>query len=439
MGRVDGSTGQQLARALAECRQQLAGRTTPSDVEAVERRLAGIERDIRRNGGLAAANPAEGTGSARPGGPGLRIAVALRQFVPGMGGTGIYTRNVLAGLAHDHRARLTIFTVEGQVETLRETVDATFHTVVDEAAGLSIERDLDPDSFDVLFCPLSLLDPPRPAIPAAVTIHGLGHEYHPENFDQRILELRRRTYRSAALNADLILTVSEFSKRGISERYGIDAGRIMVAPPAVSAVFSNPAPLEPSVDFRELGLADDYLYYPANYWPDKNHDNLLRALLILRERFPRLELVLSGAPGPDADRVADLASELGVGERVRMLGFVEQSLVCELARYSRAVPYVSQFEGFGIPILEAMNAGAPVITSMAEACREVAGDAALCAPHDDPRAIAAEVEHLLDDPHFAREMSVRGKRRAQEFSWSRSVALIAGALGRIALPARRDE
>lgn len=436
---MDGSTGEHFARAIAECRRQLAGRPTPSEVESVEQRLAAIERDLHLGSEPAAADPVEPPERARPGICGLRIAVALRQFVPGMGGTGIYTRNVLAGLARDHGARLTIFTVAGQVETLRETVpDATFHTVVDEAAGLSIERDLDPDSFDVLFCPLSLLDPPRPAMPAAVTIHGLGHEYHPENFDQRILELRRRTYRPAALNADLILTVSEFSKRGIAERYGIDAGRITVAPPAVSAVFSDPAPLEPSVEYRELKLADDYLYYPANYWPDKNHDNLLQALLILRERFPRLELVLSGAPGPDADRVAERARELGIGERVRMLGFVEQSLVCELARHARAVPYVSQFEGFGIPILEAMHAGAPVITSMAEACREVAGDAALHAAYDDPKAIAAELERLLDDPHFAREMSVRGKRRAQEFSWSRSVALIAEALGKIALPAPHE-
>jgi glycosyltransferase involved in cell wall biosynthesis len=305
---------------------------------------------------------------------------------------------------------------------------------VDEAAGLSIEQDLDPADFDVLFCPLSLLDPLRPPMPAAVTIHGLGHEYHPENFDQRILELRRRTYGPAALNADLIFTVSQFSKRGIAKRYGIDADRIGVAPPGVSAVFTDPAPLEPSVSYRQLELAEDYVYYPANYWPDKNHDNLLRALLILRERFPRLELVLSGAPGVDADRVADLARELGVRDRVRMLGFVEQPLVCELARHSRAVPYVSQFEGFGIPIVEAMHSGAPVITSMAEACREVAGDAALCAPYDDPDAIAAEIERLLDDPHLAREMSVRGKRRAAKFDWTRSVALIAESLERIACP-----
>ena len=419
---------------MAECRRQLAGRNSPSDIEDVERRLADIERAIRQSAQPARANPAPGT-TVR----GLRIAVALRQFVPGMGGTGIYTRHVLAGLAREHAAELTIFTVEGQVETLRETVpDATFHTVADEAAGLSIERELDRGSFDVLLCPLSMLDPPRPALPAAVTIHDLGHEYHPENFDRRILELRRRTYRPAALNSDVILTVSEFSKRGIVERFGVDAERITVAPPGVSVAFSNPASLEPSVEFRELELGDDYLYYPASYWPDKNHANLLRALVILGERFPRLELVLSGAPGPEADRVADMASELGVGERVRMVGFVEHSLVAELARHSRAVTYVSQFEGFGIPILEAMQSGAPVITSMAEACREVAGDAALCARYDDPQGIATEIERLLDDPRLARKMSVRGKRRAQEFDWSRSVSVIAAALGRIALAGRAE-
>ena len=425
---VEDRTPQQLARAVAECRRQLAGRNSPSDIEDVERRLADIERAIRQSAQPARANPAPGT-TVR----GLRIAVALRQFVPGMGGTGIYTRHVLAGLARDHAAELTIFTVEGQVETLREAIpSARFHAVSDAAAGLSIERDLEPADFDVLFCPLALLDPPRPPLPAAVTIHDLGHEIHPENFDRRLLELYRRTYRSAALNADLILTVSGFSRRTIAEYYGIDAGRITVAPPGASAVFTNPAPLEPSADYRGLELPDDYLYYPANYWLNKNHANLLRAFAILREHFPRLELVFTSTSDDGTDRVADLASQLGVRDGVRMLGSVEPSLVCELARFSRAVTFVSQFEGFGMPILEAMHAGAPVVTSMADACREVGGDAALSAPYDDPQAIAAEIKRVLDDPQLAREMCVRGKRRAGDFDWSRSVAVIADALGRIA-------
>jgi glycosyltransferase involved in cell wall biosynthesis len=431
----------ELADSLAECRRLLSGapeaQPTEIDLDLVAARLAEVERAVRAK--RSARRPFKRTARSEPraaGSPaaGLRIAVSLRQFVPTIGGTAIYTRNVLEGLVRDHGARLTVFTVEGQVQTLRETVpDAVFHSVPDHSAGLSIEQDLDADAHDVVFCPLSLLDPPRPSLPAAVTIHGLGHELHPENFDERILELRRRTVRPSARNADVVLTVSEFSKRSIADHCAVDPDKIVIARPGVSPVFAAPAPLEPSAAFRDLRLPDDYLYYAANYWPPKNHANLLRAFhTLLDGRHPTLGLVLSGAPGPDADRVWRLAQDLGLEGHIRMLGFVDQSLVCELARHARVVTHVSQHEGSPIPIAEAFHVGTPVVTTFAAACREVGGDAALYAAYDDPRAIAHEIERLLDDPQLARELSARGRRRAPLFAWDATVAVIADQLNRIA-------
>jgi glycosyltransferase involved in cell wall biosynthesis len=424
-----------LADAIAQCRGVLE-HGTADDRHRVATRLAEIELALRsaaettsveRRRRLPAHRPRKSPG-------GLRIAVSLRQFGPAIGGTGIYTRNVIARLARDHGAQLTLYTTAGQAEILREVAPgAAIHAVADHSAGLSLEQDLDIARHDVLFCPLSLLDPARPPLPCAVTIHGLGHEFHPDNFDQRVLELRRRTYRPAAMNADVVLTVSEFSRSAIAERYGIDPQKIVVASPGVGEAFSEPASLEPSEQFRELSLPSDYLYYPANYWPHKNHENLLRAFkALVSGPYPDLVLVLSGSAGPDADRVRRLVEDLGLASRVRMLEWVAQPLVCELMRYARVVTFVTQFEGFGIPIVEAFYAGTPLITSTAAACREQGGDAALYAAHDDPAEIATQIRRLLDDPQLARELSVRGKRRAELYSWDRAVATIATEFERIA-------
>ncbi|MGD0198496.1 MAG: glycosyltransferase family 1 protein [Solirubrobacteraceae bacterium] len=357
----------------------------------------------------------------------------LRQFGPSIGGAGVYTVNVLKRLATDHRAALTIFTTESQLDPLCAMApSAVFRLVPDQSAGLSIEHDFDGEQHDVLFCPLNLLDPPSPQIPSVVVIYDIAHELHPENFSEQTLELRRRTYRQGAEAADMVLTVSDHARRTIAERYSLDPGKIVVAPGGISEVFTQPARIEPSSAFRELQLPEEYLYYPANYWPHKNHDQLLRALQVVLRSHEGLCLVLSGAPGPDADRVWRLVRERGLERNVKMLGLVEETLVCELMRHARVVPFVSQFEGFGLPIVEAFSAGAPVVTSLAEGARETGGDAVLTAPADDPAAIAREIERILTDPQLAAELRLRGRQRAMQFSWEQTTATVAECLEQVA-------
>ena len=131
--------------------------------------------------------------------------------------------------------------------------------------------------------------------------------------------------------------------------------------------FRQPAPSRPSETFRNLGLPKEYLFYPANFWPHENHSNLLRAMRLLVDSRPGLALVLTGAD-TGLSRVKQEVDELELSRNVYFPGYVDRSVLVELYRNAAAIPFVSRFEGFGIPILKAFHTGTPVITSRAGGC-----------------------------------------------------------------------
>jgi len=371
----------------------------------------------------------------------MRLAINLRTYMKGrIGGMENYVRRVMAGIA-EHQSRLdgewTVFAHESEVDNVREMCSgALIVPVIHETAVSVIETELHRTRYDLLFCPLLVLDPMKPGIPAAVTIPDLQHEFYPEFFDSNTLRWRRETFCPSVFHSDVVFTISEFSKRTIIEKFRADPDKIVVVTLDADDEFRRPTTTAAQAAFRDLELFDEYVYYPANYWPHKNHANLLRAMKLIHEAgHPNLGLVLTGA-SDGVERVRKEISTLGLNEKVRILSYQPQPVIAEIYRHARALVFVSQFEGFGIPLLEAFHTGTPVVSSRAGSLPEVGGDAALFVDELCPDDIAAGVRRILEEEPFRNDLIQKGRQRALVYKWDRAIELTLDWFDRVTNPSR---
>jgi glycosyltransferase involved in cell wall biosynthesis len=254
---------------------------------------------------------------------------------------------------------------------------------------------VDGSEFDVVHYPVTVPVPRITGAPRVVTLLDVQHHELPHMFSRGERWLRSWAYDGAARAADLVITISEHAKQGIVEHVGVPAERIEVIGLGVDhGRFTPDGPRR-----EDLG---DYVLYPANLWPHKNHDTLLRAWRDVSD----LTLVLTGQT---FGRVIEQ-------ERVVHLGHVPAADLPALYRGARAVVFPSLFEGFGVPVLEAMACGTPVATSDRGSLAEIAGGAAVLFDPTDPAAIAGAVRRAVADTSLA----TAGMAHASGFTWQRA-------------------
>jgi glycosyltransferase involved in cell wall biosynthesis len=236
--------------------------------------------------------------------------------------------------------------------------------------------------------------PPQRAGLRTTTIHDLLPLHHPEWVDPRTRVLHVPKYHHAAQTCDVIFTNSKYTAEDVASRLGFPRGRLVVAYPGLHRRFT---PNGPSADF-----GSPYIFTAATVEPRKNLDTLLAAFALLRDARPELQLVVAG-PGPELR-----------GEGVRALGYVRDDELPALYRGAEAFVYPSLFEGFGIPIVEAMASGVPAAASSHSSMDEASGDVAIRVDPRSPDAIAAGIERALAE----RETLVsRGLEHAAQFTW----------------------
>jgi glycosyltransferase involved in cell wall biosynthesis len=255
---------------------------------------------------------------------------------------------------------------------------------------------IDGGEFDVVHYPVTVPVPNIHGAPRVVTLLDVQHHELPQMFSPGERMFRRWAYDDAARKADQVITISEHARQGIVDRLGIPAERVHAVHLGVDHDrFTPDGP-------RREGLPERYVVYPANLWPHKNHEGLLKAWEQVQDSD--LHLVLSGQtygrPAPE-------------GERVIHIGHIPLDEMPSLLRGAEALIFPSLFEGFGLPILEAMACGTPVAASNRGAIAEVAGSAALLFDPEDTEEMAAAIEAVVRDERL-REGSVA---HAAAFTW----------------------
>jgi len=268
----------------------------------------------------------------------------------------------------------------------------------------------------------TLAVPPRRA-PLVVTIHDLAWLEYPELFTRRGVAFFDRGLALARSDADLVMC-SSGTTRGACEEAGFEGSRLRLVPLGARTVHATP---EETTNVRaRYGLDRPYILWTGTIEPRKN----LAGLLGAHARLGRdLDLVLVGPKGWNEDLDALMSKSAG---RVKVLGFVPASDLAPLYAGAEVFCFPSLLEGFGLPVLEAMAQGTPVVTSRGTSTEELAEGAGVLVDPRDADSIAGGIASVLDDRELAARLAAAGRVRAAEYTWEKSAGLVASVYAEVA-------
>jgi glycosyltransferase involved in cell wall biosynthesis len=280
------------------------------------------------------------------------------------------------------------------------------------------------NAIDLTLFPAPLAASFELGLPYAMAIHDLQHRLQPEFPEvsaNGVWESREYLFRNGARYASVVLADSEIGREDILDvygGYGVDEERVCILPFAVPPELAS---IAATADRERYALPKRYLFYPAQFWPHKNHMRLVEALAILRRRGLHIALVLTGSwSGTLRERTFEKmmshARSLKVDEQLTVLGYVPDSDMSGLYRRAAALVFPTFFGPTNLPIVEAWALGCPVVTSDIRGIREQVGDAALLADPREPEGLAAAIERVWTDEELARQLVERGRARVQAFS-----------------------
>lgn len=264
--------------------------------------------------------------------------------------------------------------------------------------------------------------------------HDLQHRHLPRYFSPRTRLARDVTYRAFCAQASAVVMMTEWGRRDIIDAFGLAPDKVCVVPGA-SVLGAYPAPSAAQIrDTRaKFALPDEFAFFPAQTFPHKNHLTLLDALAVARDRHGvTIPLVASGFQNAFFEKISRRADALGLRDQVRFVGFVSPVELRALYRLARCLVFPSTFEGWGLPIVEAMHEGLPVVCSDATSLPEVASGAAALFPAHDAEAMAGALIKVWADDALRAELIVRGRARATELSWGRTAVMFREIYRRVA-------
>jgi glycosyltransferase involved in cell wall biosynthesis len=360
----------------------------------------------------------------------VRIAIDARKLRDY--GIGTYVRNLLRHLPRlDKKNEYVVLCGKADCGTVEEFGE-NLRAVPELAPGYSVREqlqvplDLRREGVDLFHAPHYVLPPLTPC-KAIVTIHDCIHLRFPQYLPNRLgYAYARSALWIATHKANRILTVSEASKRDILRYFRVPEHKIDVIYNAIDERFGE-TPLDEEVKHvrERYQLNDPFILYAGNIKPHKNLERLIEAFYTLRrDGYAAVKLLIIGDEISKYATLRRAVHKYKLHKHVRFFGFVPDKTLAVLYRLASVFVFPSLYEGFGLPPLEAMASGTPVITSNVSSLPEVVGDAALLIDPYEPDAIAHAMRRVLTEPALREDLRERGLRRVQEFSWDRSVRRI---------------
>jgi glycosyltransferase involved in cell wall biosynthesis len=355
-------------------------------------------------------------------------------------GIGTYLRNLLRGLANiDRDTEYVLLCRPGDVEVAK-SLGENFRAVPERSGHYSIREQIAipmavrRERADVFHAPhyvLPALTPGR----TVVTIHDCIHLMFPQYLRNRLAyPYARASMWTAAHKSNRVFTVSEQSKRDILKFFNISPDKIVVTPNAIDDRFSSPPSDELMTQTRErYQLSHAYVLYVGNIKPHKNLDRLVEAFHLVRNQGrPELELVIIGHEISQIQSLRRAVHKYQLHRYVRFIGHVPDKTLAVFYRLASVFVFPSLYEGFGLPPLEAMASGTPVVTSNVSSLPEVVGDAAVLVDPYSAQAIADGIIRVLHSSHLRNDLRTRGLARVREYSWARSVQRVREVYGEVA-------
>jgi glycosyltransferase involved in cell wall biosynthesis len=362
----------------------------------------------------------------------LHIAIDAHSVGAELGGNESYAVNLIEGLARIDQTNLyTLYvTKPAAIERFADRwpnfeVRRTLPHTPLVRIPLTLSRELRRHPVDLLH--VQYTAPPFAPCPIVTTIHDLAFEHLPETFNRRSWMQMRLTVRRTARRAAHIITVSDYSRDDIIRTYKLPPERITVTPEAAAESFS---PVTNETELKRIretyGIQKNYVLSLSSIQPRKNLVRLIEAYSCLRAVRPEgklPQLVLVGKRGWLEHETFRAAERSALGKEILFTGYVPERDLAAL--YSGAICFVypSYFEGFGLPVVEAMQCGVPVIVGNQTSLPEVVGDAGLMFDPFDTQALVNALTVVLENSEYRAALSTKGLERSRRFNWQNTALM----------------
>ena len=367
----------------------------------------------------------------------MNIGINLIGFLPGkIGGMETYARNLIDHLQFTDKTNiftllcdewnLTEFPIHNpnfsvkvcnySKPSLRRFVRSALRKTI----GVDILK-AEPryQSFDFVHHPFTVIRPEWQNFPSVLTFNDMQQEFYPEFFPPQELQRRKETYKRSVQAATRLIAISEHVKSCLIEFYDVSPDKIDVVYDGCGPEYHVIEDLKGLAAVRDrYNLDKPFLYYPAATWPHKNHRTLLEALKRMKDRYKfDGNLVLTGIAMQSHGELLATIEHMGLKDSVKVLGYLPYSELPYIFNMARIMVFPSLFEGFGIPVAEAMACGCPVVCSNVTSIPEVIGDSGVMFDPNSPDDIADKLWIVWNNDAKRKAMSVSGIERVKMFSW----------------------
>lgn len=349
----------------------------------------------------------------------LDLALIVEQvFAPVPGGIGRYVSELVTHLPPMLTKPVTAYAARGKGDLAGvDLVRSKLPRALLYGAWHSLRRPRLPVSPEVIHAP-NLAVPPPGQSALVVTIHDLAFEANPEHHTRWGVSFHRKGLELAEREARLVIVPSSVVEQDLIERHPGFEGRTRVIHHGVRPPKADAG--ETGALRRRLGLEAPFVLWVGTREPRKNLPRLIQAFGLVARQGPDLLLALAGPEGWKEQDPREIADRNGVSDRIRVLGHVSQDDLEHLYSACEVFVYPSLQEGFGFPVIEAMAAGAPVVTSDRSSLPEAAGGAAVLVDPTRALSIAEGITEVLENPGRAEKLRAAGLKRAQAMTWDRS-------------------
>ena len=368
----------------------------------------------------------------------MRIAVNTRFLLPsGLEGLGHYTHEVLKAMVKAHPEDDFIFYFDRPYDDKYLFCENVEARVVRPPARHPflwywwfewvLPNQLRKDRPDVFFSPDGFASLHYSGKQAMV-IHDLGFEHYPHH----VPYFARRYYQhfspKYADHVDRIFAVSQSTKVDVVNRYGIDAEKIDIAYNGVRDHFRPLSEEEINEVRKEYSQGEPYFLFVGAMHPRKNIGRLLQAFDLFAAENHEVRLLLTGRKAWMSSDIERIYKKMRFSDRVTFLGYLDEKDLAKVTGAAQAMVYPSLFEGFGVPLLEAMTSGVPIVTSTVSCMPEIVGDAAILVDPKMPEEIGQAMARMTRDADLRQDLIAKGLRRSADFNWQGTAKVIYNGL-----------
>jgi len=271
---------------------------------------------------------------------------------------------------------------------------------------------------DLLFCPFTAPTYAEPGIPVISVIYDLQHLTYPQFFDPKEIITRQTFFNNVQKKADIVVCISEYVRQCVLQNLNMDPQKTYVSPICIQSRFPKLESSKVKENLLTLGINQhQYIFYPANFWPHKNHQMLLTAFSMFLSRNPncKIKLVFTGTIDDMEARLKAAVQQMGLKERVHFLGYLGKDKLSSVWQGCEFLIFPSLYEGFGIPLLEAMFFKKAILCSNTTSFPETAQDTALYFDPRNPREIVDRLEQVINNSVTKKELIERGSHHILNF------------------------